>query len=151
MGRPLRAEWIKDLSIHTKDGQTVNPVKQVGYNKFKTSDGKIIRLVAKEETLTDETGYVVVSHGNEELSLFKLTKHQVHCIDANGKSKIFSFNPELEMEEGKVIGIKLPADSAIEIEDIAKGSEPEPEVTAYDGGGASTVFTDTLDGGQATE
>lgn len=125
MGRPLRKEWTKDITVHCfeeKDGELAESKleKQVGYNKYKNTNGIVIRLGDKEEVTEAKevgTGYVVVTDikKGEEKSLFKLTKHQVVTTDGS----VYFIAPEVVLdEEGTVTGIKLPADSDIAIEGL---------------------------------
>lgn len=124
MGRPLRTEWTKDITVHCyeeTDGSLVDSklIKQVGYNKYKNENGVIIRLGDKaevEEAKLAGTGYVVVTEieSGDEKSLFKLTKHQAVCTDGS----VYFIEPETVIEDGVVSGIKLPADSEISIEGL---------------------------------
>lgn len=125
MGRPLRKEWTKDITVHCfeeKDGELVESKleKQVGYNKYKNTNGIVIRLGDKEEVTEAKeagTGYVVVTdiEKGEEKSLFKLTKHQVVTTDGS----VYFIAPEVILDaEGTVTGIKLPADSDVAIEGL---------------------------------
>lgn len=125
MGRPLRTEWTKDITVHCYEetnGDLVDSklIKQVGYNKYKNENGIVIRLGDKaevEEAKLAGTGYVVVTdiEKGEEKSLFKLTKHQVVTTDGS----VYFIAPEAIIdEEGTVTGIKLPADSEIAIEGL---------------------------------
>lgn len=127
MGRALRHEWTKDITVHCfeeKDGELVESKleKQVGYNKYKNTNGIVIRLGDKEEVAEAKeagTGYVVVTdtETSEEKSLFKLTKHQVVTTDGS----VYFIAPEVVLdEEGTVTGIKLPADSKITIEGLGE-------------------------------
>jgi len=130
MGRPLRAEWTKDITVHCfeeKDGELVSSKleKQVGYNKYKNSNGVVIRLADREEVLEAKeagTGYVAVEdiEKGETKSLFKLTKHQAVCTDGS----VYFIAPEVVLDEdGVVTGIKLPEDSSISIEGLSEGDE----------------------------
>ena len=125
MGRPLRTEWTKDITVHCYEetnGSLVDSklIKQVGYNKYKNENGIVIRLGDKaevEEAKLAGTGYVVVTdiEKGEEKSLFKLTKHQAVTTDGS----VYFIAPEAVIdEEGTVTGIKLPADSEIAIEGL---------------------------------
>lgn len=127
MGRALRHEWTKDITVHCfeeKDGELVESKleKQVGYNKYKNTNGIVIRLGDKEEVAEAKeagTGYVVVTdtETSEEKSLFKLTKHQVVTTDGS----VYFIAPEVVLdEEGTVTGIKLPADSKVTIEGLGE-------------------------------
>ena len=130
MGRPLRKEWTKDITVHCyeeDDGELITSKleKQVGFNKYKNSDDVVIRLVDREEALENKeagTGYVSVEDlvEGETKSLFKLTKHWAYTTD--GAS--YEFNPDVEIdEEGNVTGIKLPEDSEISIEGLDGSDE----------------------------
>lgn len=127
MGRPLRKEWTKGITVHCfeeKNGELVTSKleKQVGYNKYKNTNGIVIRLGDKEEVTEAKeagTGYVVVTNTetSEEKSLFKLTKHQVVTTDGS----VYFIAPEVVLdEEGTVTGIKLPADSKVTIEGLGE-------------------------------
>ena len=69
MGRPLRTEWTKDITVHCYEETNRSLVdskliKQVGYNKYKNENGIVIRLGDKaevEEAKLAGTGYVVVT------------------------------------------------------------------------------------------
>lgn len=127
MGRALRHEWTKDITVHCfeeKNGGLVESKleKQVGYNKYKNTNGIVIRLGDKNEVTEAKeagTGYVVVTdtEASKEKSLFKLTKHQVVTTDGS----VYFIAPEVVLdEEGTVTGIKLPADSKVKIEGLGE-------------------------------
>ena len=127
MGRPLRKEWTKDITVHCfeeANGTLVESKleKQVGYNKYKNTNGIVIRLGDKDEVTEAKeagTGYVVVTDAetSEEKSLFKLTKHQVVTTDGS----VYFIAPEVVLdEEGTVTGITLPADSKVTIEGLGE-------------------------------
>ena len=127
MGRPLRKEWTKDITVHCFEEENGGLVeskleKQVGYNKYKNTNGIVIRLGDKEEVTEAKeagTGYVVVTdtETSEEKSLFKLTKHQVVTTDGS----VYFIAPEVVLdEEGTVTGITLPADSKVTIEGLGE-------------------------------
>ena len=127
MGRPLRKEWTKDITVHCFEEENGGLVeskleKQVGYNKYKNTNGIVIRLGDKDEVTEAKeagTGYVVVTDAetSEEKSLFKLTKHQVVTTDGS----VYFIAPEVVLdEEGTVTGITLPADSKVTIEGLGE-------------------------------
>ena len=129
MGRPLRVEWTRDITVHAieeKGGEEVSSKleKQVGFNKYKDSNDVVIRLVDKaefDEKKEEGTGYVNVEdiEKGETKSLFKLTKHQVACTDGS----LYFIKPEVVIEDGVVTGIKLPEDSPVAIEGLDGGSD----------------------------
>lgn len=133
MGRPLRVEFTKDITVHCfeeDNGELIESklIKQVGYNKYKNENGVVIRLGNKkevEEAKLAGTGFVNVEdiEKGKTKSLFKLTKHQVVCTDGS----IFFINPEVIIEDGAVVGIKLPEDSPVAIEGLNGGSESSSE------------------------
>ncbi len=126
MGRPLYPYYTKDITVHCYEEDNGSLVsskleKQVGYNKYKNSNGIIIILGERDEVLANKvagTGYVVVT--DKELnahSLRKLTDNLITCFDGS----IFKFEVEKVIENGVAVSVKMKDGAEAFIEGITKG------------------------------
>lgn len=130
MGRPLKSAYTKDITVHCyeEDGQLIESklVKQIGFNRYLTTNGVAIRLADKDACEAYKlagTGYVTITEkdGNKEHSLLKLTKNLITCTDG----VIFPFVFDVTITDGVVSSIAQNADTLVSIEGLVPAEDAE--------------------------